>query len=124
MNYGFLFTLLLVRLIFSYYNSDYGIITDGLVGFGSMFVISCIMFYTGQWGGGDAKLLWGMGALFGVQYEVGNMVIFLLNLVVVGGIYGLIWTFYLFVKDFDKSMKEFNKRLTIIIFLVVFVLMY
>ncbi|MBD3262683.1 MAG: hypothetical protein GF334_13620 [Candidatus Altiarchaeales archaeon] len=44
------------------------------------FLISCALFYTGQWGGGDVKLATGVGALLGLLDEMAypwvNMVFF------------------------------------------------
>jgi len=92
-----------------------GVIIGGFAGF----VIGCVMFYSGQWGGGDSKLLIALGVLLGVQPEYDLLAffnqpffVFLLWLVVCGGVYGLIWTIFLAV----KNRKEFVKSFSVIAF--------
>src|SRR3989338_10395029 len=52
----------LASLVF--WNSSYFI--SSLLGFALCFLLACIMFYTGQWGGGDAKMLMALGSLLGL----------------------------------------------------------
>lgn len=61
-------------------------LTSSAIGLGIGFALACLMFYTGQWGGGDAKLLMAMGALIGFQYDkFSDLASFLINLVFAGG---------------------------------------
>ncbi|MBW2982897.1 A24 family peptidase [Candidatus Woesearchaeota archaeon] len=60
--------------------------------------IGYVMFYAGQWGGGDAKLIMGLGALFGLSFasswswtSLPPLVVFLVNTLLVGAVYGLGW---------------------------------
>ena len=90
-----------------------------MIGFGAMFLLGVIIYYTKQWGGGDAKLLMGLGAVFGTKpyyvsetpyfagYQAPFLVILLFSLLVTGAVYGLIWGFYLFIKHRKYVMKEF-----------------
>jgi Flp pilus assembly protein protease CpaA len=79
------------------------------LGFLAMLALSLLLFYTGQWGGGDSKLLMGVGAWLGLSWETGFPIIasFLVNMVLVGGAYGLIWALYLILKNFQSFRKEF-----------------
>ena len=71
-------------------------IISSAIGFGIALTISLIMFYTGQWGGGDAKMLMGMGAVLGATFSLEDFFIsFNLNLIIAGAIYGLIWGIFL-----------------------------
>ena len=112
-NYGLMLTALSLRGIFSIYLLNYFIIINGLVGFGLMFLLACIMFYSGQWGGGDAKLLMALGAIFGISlsFEFQTIYTFLINLILIGSLYGLAWTMYLFFKNWSNTKKEFKKVL-------------
>jgi len=68
------------------------------------------MFYTGQWGGGDAKLLMALGAIIG--FEVNKLAFgssFLINLVFVGGIWGLLWSMGLAIQNFKPFIQTFKK---------------
>lgn len=111
-NYAGIFAGLSIRLIYSLHSFDWSFILEGLFGFGVFLAIGIIMFYSGQWGGGDSKLLMALGALLGLQWNLSNFTIgFIINLMIVGGIYGFVWTSVLAVKNWDRFLKEFRKRL-------------
>src|SRR3989338_201636 len=55
-----------INLIFSLVFLDFSYIANSLLGFGLFFLLGMLMFYTGQWGGGDSKMLMGLGALLGL----------------------------------------------------------
>ncbi|MFH1439475.1 MAG: prepilin peptidase [Candidatus Woesearchaeota archaeon] len=65
-NYGLVLIGIGVSLILSVILTDPKIIIGSLLGLGTMFALGCLMFYTGQWGGGDSKMLMGLGALIGI----------------------------------------------------------
>jgi Flp pilus assembly protein protease CpaA len=56
-----------IRIIYSVILNDYFILLDGFVGFVLFFFISLAMYYTGQWGGGDSKILLGLGFAMGIN---------------------------------------------------------
>ena len=73
-------------------------------------LISFAMYYTKQWGGGDTKLLIPLGIIFSSYPEVLSNyftpilnlpfpVIILINLLIIGTIYSLLYAFYLAVKN-------------------------
>lgn len=85
-------------------------------------VIGNLMYYTKQWGGGDSKLLIALGAAIPVYPEfllnffTPNLtnslpLTFLINLVIVGSLYGLIYTLILVFKNTKKVSKKFRKIL-------------
>jgi Flp pilus assembly protein protease CpaA len=101
---------LFVRLVWSILTNDYSFIMYGVFGFLVFFVLGLIMFYTGQWGGGDSKMLISLGTLIGLEFNFESTLIsFLVNLVIVGSIYGLIWSIILSIKNRTKFIKEFRK---------------
>ncbi|MGM5488560.1 MAG: prepilin peptidase [Nanobdellota archaeon] len=71
-NFALLFTALGGRLIFGFYDG-FEYFFEGLFGFAFFFSVAAFLFYTGQWGGGDAKLLMGLGAVFGLPYTVNTI---------------------------------------------------
>lgn len=103
---GLIFYALLLRLIFSVYKSDFNIILQGLIGLLICYIISLVLFYSGQWGGGDSKLLMGMGALLG---HGTNLYIFTINIFLAGAFYGLIYSSYIAVKNWKNFKPEFIK---------------
>lgn len=105
------------RLIFSFVKNDFSYLVYGFIGFAVYFVFGIIMYYTKQWGGGDAKLLSGLGFMFG-NYE---SVIFnpnlyfnflfelLMNILIAGAVIGIIYSIILTLKNYSKFKKEVGK---------------
>jgi len=123
-----------LRLLWSAaeWNPEY--ILNGILGFTIFFGLACAMFYLGQWGGGDSKILMAMGALLGVDLSFNHpMIAFLINLLFIGGLYGFAWMIFLGLKNSKKVLKEsknllktkhaFWGKLLSILFLIVFTLL-
>ncbi len=97
-----------IRSIWSAINSDWSIIGWGLLGFGVFFSIGIIMYYTGQWGGGDSKLLMALGALLGLKFASDNFaVIFLIWILLAGAGYGMLSSLWLAIRNWKKFSKQF-----------------
>lgn len=108
LNYSGIAAGLGLRLIWSLYSFDWSFIIEGLVGFGVFFGIACAMFYLGQWGGGDSKILMALGALLGLNFSLSSIALaFLVWIVVVGGAYGLVWSIGLAVKNWAAFKKKY-----------------
>ncbi len=98
------------------------LLIPGMVGFGVFLAIAYLMFYTGQWGGGDSKLLMGLGGLFGLPLTsrfpfiqfTDTLVAFFLNLLLVGVVYAMVWAVALALvhrEQFAKEVRnEFHQR--------------
>jgi len=114
LSYGLIFSALAVRGIFSF-TEGWEIIISGAMGFGICFLVACLFYYSNQWGGGDSKLLMGMGAVIGVTYPLQtsswNLLWFFLLLLCLGAIYGLLWVLGLAIKDRKRFWPEFKKRI-------------
>jgi hypothetical protein len=82
-----------------------------LVGMG----LGYAMYYAGQWGGGDAKLLMGMGSILGIpifmtitkQPILGLMIWW----IIAGAVYGLIWSIGVAIKNRKTFVKEYHEEL-------------
>jgi Flp pilus assembly protein protease CpaA len=101
-----------INLIFSFVYWDFQFIINSLVGFGVFFGLALLTYYTGQWGGGDSKMIMGIGAMIGIDvFAVRDSFLlgFLFNILVVGAFYGLLWSFFLSVKKFKPLVKDMKK---------------
>ena len=107
-----------IRLIYSLAINDYSFVIAGLLGFGVFFILGLVMFYTGQWGGGDSKMLMGLGALIGIPFAPLSynmpLLSFLINTIIIGSFYGLGWSFVKILnnkKKFKKELKKLSKSI-------------
>ena len=113
LNYGLIIFGLGSRLIYSIALLDISFFLYGLAGFFVFFVIANIMFYSAQWGGGDSKLLMGLGALIGLNFNFSEMpflLIFWINIILIGAIYGLFWSFAVAFKNRNMFLRDFKAR--------------
>ena len=99
--------------------SDYSFIIESIAGFLAMLAIALLMYYTGQWGGGDSKLLMGMGALIGIPVSSSVpfiqlqsfLISFWLNLLIAGVVYALAWSMYVAIRNRKKFINEMKHEL-------------
>jgi len=111
-NYSLIAVGLSANVIFSLIKSDISYIINSIIGFIIFLLIALIMFYAGQWGGGDSKMLMGLGALIGLGViNSKNMFLihFLLNLLIIGSFYGLLWSLSLALRHRKKFLHEYRK---------------
>ncbi len=95
---------------------DIWIFASGLAGAGLCWLLALAMFYGGQWGGGDAKLLIGLGALFGLPlwpFAFPELASFLVYSLLVGALYGLAWTLALAVRTWRPFLREFSRLIAL-----------
>jgi hypothetical protein len=86
------------------------------------------MFYTAQWGGGDSKVLMGVGAVIGfpvglpISKTIGSwfsdplhnlplLFYFLAFTMLIGSIYGIVWSIFVSVKNYNRFKEDFLNRL-------------
>lgn len=104
-----------LRLIYSLAIWNFSFILYGILGLVIMIGLGFAMYYGKQWGGGDCKLLMGVGALFGsspsfLDLEWPFLLVLLLNILIVGGIYGMIWSLILMINNYKRFLVEFKKQ--------------
>ena len=113
-NYGLIASGVALNLLFSIiYRTPYFIL-GSLAGLLIFFCIAYVMFYAGQWGGGDSKMLMGLGAVIGLEISLKSqhfLLAFLINTLLIGAIYGLLWSFYLVLRNRKRFWKEFIRIL-------------
>ncbi len=107
-----------VNLFYSLYEGIYINLLYSFMGFLFCFLFGNLLYVLKQWGGGDTKLLIGIGILipfypktllnyFNPNLDMPFLLIFIMNLMIVGGIYGLIMAFYYAIINKKKFYKEF-----------------
>lgn len=114
LSYGLIFSGLGIRTIFSLNSGDWNILLSGVLGFGVFFLLACVLYYSHQWGGGDSKLLMGMGGIIGITYPLTHSSLdlfwFFLALLSLGAIYGFAWIIGLSIKQHKKFWQDFKKN--------------
>lgn len=137
LNYSLIILGLAIYSFKSIQINSFDPILKSLTVFGVFFVISELMYYSKQWGGGDTKLLMGLGAIlpeypsslisvFNPNLSLPFPMILFINILIIGGIYGLIFCLALILKNitaFQKNFKELTnqkniKRLRLIILIL------
>ncbi|NQV08878.1 prepilin peptidase [Candidatus Woesearchaeota archaeon] len=110
LNFSLIASGLGIRLIYSATEMNWSYIINGLYGFGVFLVLAMIMFYTGQWGGGDSKMLMGLGALIGLEISLDSFLVgFVINVLIIGAVYGLLYSLYLTIRNWKKFVNAFGK---------------
>ncbi len=115
-----------LRLLYSALSNDWMFFAFGVAGFALCFGLALLMFYAGQWGGGDSKVIMGLGALIGFDFMSFDLMknsllfSFFVNMLFVGAVYGVIFGAFLAVKHrkkFGKKFKEilFNKKYAVVL---------
>lgn len=136
LNYGLIFSALGIRAIFSV-ELGWNILLSGLIGFIVCISLAYLLYFTNQWGGGDSKLLMGVGAMIGVDYPFGkasfDLLLYVLVLLLLGAVYGLIWMAVLafrkrklFWQQFKHSLSEYRTLHLVLAFVsgAIFILVF
>lgn len=99
-----------VHIYYSLSQSAWWPFFSSLFGFGIAFSLGCFMYYTGQWGGGDAKLLMALGALIGFEPDKFSFgASFMINLVFCGAAWGLVYSGYKAGQNWKPFKTQFKK---------------
>lgn len=129
LNYAGIAVGLGIFLIYSLVSFSFTPILKSLTGLVIFSLIGVLLYYTGQWGGGDAKNLMALGTLIGLSFDFNAFgVAFLFNAIFASAAYGLISTLFLTIKNFKKikltipkiANLKFLKILISIFFISVF----
>jgi len=124
-SYGLILAGLALGLLGSAVVLDWKPLAFSALGAGAAFAIAALMFYAGQWGGGDSKLLIGIGAMLGLPFALSSpfvsaespLAAFLANLVLASFFYAASMAALLAVKNkrrFAAALKEQSRRYSLI----------
>lgn len=114
-NYGLIVVALGTRSLYSVNSFNWSFLLHGVYGFLVALLLGCLMYYTGQWGGGDSKLLMGMGAVIGFSFnisELPTLFLFIFNILLAGGVYGLGWISVLTFINREEVFTEIKRRVS------------
>jgi len=113
-NFSLIGIALSYRFFVSIFTDNYWFILNGLIGLVIFFVLENIFYYSRLFAGGDAKLLFALGAILPLSFDwIVNLKIFgyfILLFFVAGSIYGLLYSFVLVSRNRENFKKEFLKQ--------------
>ena len=118
-NFSMVAAALAIRLMHSTLTQEWYYFLYGLLGFAIMLAIGNLMYYTKQWGGGDSKLLFAIGAIFATKpyfvkdFKLPFLVTFFLAILMTGAVYSLVYSLVLAIqnrKKFWKELKYLNNK--------------
>lgn len=119
LNFSFIAIALFSNFLYSLTFGEWNYIIYSLIGLVVSFIFGCFMYYSRQWGGGDTKLLMGLCTLlplypkdllnyFNPNLNLPFLIILLINILIIGGIYGLASSLVLAIKNKNRFLKEFK----------------
>ena len=110
LNFSLIAIGMTLGLIYTVYFANIFHLLNAIAGFLVAYIIGIILYETGQWGGGDAKMIWGIGTMLGINLPhtfstIPPILKFIILSLIVGALYGLI---YIIVKGIihRKEIKE------------------
>ena len=114
LNFSLIAFALAYRAFYSSFTSDWMFLVYGVGGFSLFFILGNLFYYSGMFAGGDAKLLFGIGAVLPFESSWSFVSVgwgFVLALFLVGAVYSLIYSVFLVRKNYSKFSKAFRKNL-------------
>ncbi len=116
LSYSLILIGLSVRGIYALLFTQPAYFLYGLFALGLAYLFGSAMYYTRQWGGGDSKLLMGIAVIYAT---IPNplapftpfpfLVSFLINMLIIGAGYGMLYTFYLSVRHYPTVLTHLRK---------------
>lgn len=110
------FSLISIGLVIGTINSiasmSWSPLFSSAIGLGIGYMVAAALFYTGQWGGGDAKMLMGLGAIHGVALEIawpylGSIIV---SILFIGGIYSMMYFIGIIIVKWNKVIKAMQTK--------------
>ena len=113
LNFSLVIFALGIRFFYSLFSTgSFSFFYQGLIGFGIFLAIGNLMYYGRIFGGGDAKLMYGLGAILPLSNNLFTnleiFISFLFLFLFVGGIYGLFAAVYIALSNRKKFWEKFK----------------
>jgi len=114
-SYGLLFFILITRTLQAIITNSPKHFYYTLIAFIIFAIFGNIMYFTKQWGGGDTKLITSLGAAFAIkpfylkEILIPFPIILIVNILIIGALYGLIYALFLAIKHKKQFKKQFVK---------------
>jgi len=138
LNFSLIFAGMGVRTIYASITFEWFVIIEGLAGLALFVLLGYLMYYTGQWGGGDSKMMMGMGALIGLKFTLDPfplLLVFLFHILLVGALYGMGYSIVLAIIHKKKFTEKFRdimyskkiklfRRVSALLFLLIFIALF
>lgn len=127
LNYSLLVTALAYRGFYSLVNLDYWFFIYGAIGAVAFAILANALYYSKIFGGGDARLLIGIGAILPFESfmdMIGEGIMFIFLLFLIGAVYSIIFSFFILARNLDKFKIGFrkNKKILLISYPIVIIL--
>ena len=120
LNFSLIILALGFRFFYSLFLEDYvglrsfSFFYQGLLGLGVFLALGNALYYGRMFAGGDAKLMIALGTVLPFYQSFAEnarvFVVFFLIFMFVGASYGLIFSFFLCIKNFKNFKKEFSRQ--------------
>lgn len=111
LSYGLIFAGMGLRGIFAV-EQGWQVLASGFLGLGAAIIVAYLLYFSNQWGGGDSKLLMGMGAVLGIHYPWSSsswyLLWFFLLLLLSGGLWGLVWMVAEAIRRRDQFLQQWK----------------
>jgi len=116
---------LILRLILALYTDNYKELIWLPISLVIIFTFSYFMYSSGQWGGGDVKIMTGLAII--MSYRANNNFFpffadFFINMLIVGTIYGIIMMSIKAIKNFKEFKEELSKLDLILLIILIIVI--
>ena len=109
-SYGLIFAGVFLHGVYSAVIWSWTPLLYSLFGLGIGIGIALAMFYLGQWGGGDSKMMMALGAIIGMEFSLDSFFLsFIVNVFFLGSLYGLFYGVVLAFKNRKEFKKEFSR---------------
>jgi len=115
LNFSLIIFALAYRLFYSIFTSNYQFFIQGAIGFLIFLVLGNIFYYSRIFAGGDAKLFIALGSVlpFSLFFKenLQIFIVFIFAFMILGGVYGLIYSFFMLFKNRKQFLRLFKVEL-------------
>ena len=113
-NFSLIAFAIAYRAFVSVFSGNYWFFLNGLIGLAIFFGLANLFYYSRLFAGGDAKLMFALGAILPLSYNwLINLKIFgiyVLLFFITGSAYALIYSFFMMIKNWKRFKKEIKKQ--------------